>query len=43
MAERTIKDLSDSMAKIDFAVLTTRTDGGAFASRPMSNNGEVEY
>lgn len=43
MAEMTIKNLSDRMAKIDFAMLTTCTDGGAFASRPMSNNGDVEY
>ena len=43
MAEMTIKNLSDKMAKIDIAMLTTCTDGGAFASRPMSNNGEVEY
>jgi general stress protein 26 len=43
MAEMTIKNLSDKMAKIDFAMFTTCTDGGAFASRPMSNNGEVEY
>lgn len=43
MDDMTIKNLSDNMAKIDFAMLTTRTDGGSFASRPMSNNGEVEY
>lgn len=43
MADMTLKNLSDRMAKIDFAMLTTCTDGGAFASRPMSNNGEVEY
>jgi len=39
----TLKDLSDKMAKIDFAMLSTRTEGGGVASRPMSNNGEVEY
>jgi general stress protein 26 len=43
MTEMTLKNLSDRMAKIDFAMLTTCTDGGAHASRPMSNNGEVEY
>lgn len=43
MAEMTLKDLSDKMAKIDFAMLSTRTSGGAVASRPMSNNGDVEY
>ncbi|MBB5729325.1 general stress protein 26 [Sphingomonas prati] len=36
-------DLSGKMGKIDFGMLSTRTDGGAIASRPMSNNGEVEY
>lgn len=40
---KTLHDLSDAMRKIDFGMLTTRTEGGAFASRPMSNNGEVEY
>ena len=43
MADMTLKDLSAKMAKIDFAMLSTRTDGGAVASRPMSNNGEVKY
>ena len=43
MAAMTLKDLSDKMAKIDFAMLSTRTEGGGVASRPMSNNGEVEY
>ena len=39
----TLKDLSKRMAKLDFAMLSTRTENGALASRPMSNNGEVEY
>jgi len=43
VAAMTLKDLSDKMAKIDFAMLSTRTEGGGVASRPMSNNGEVEY
>ncbi len=43
MADMTLKDLSDRMAKIDFAMLSTRTASGAVASRPMSNNGQVEY
>lgn len=43
MADMTLPDLSKHMAKIDFAMLSTRTDNGALASRPMSNNGEVEY
>ena len=43
MSTMTMKDLSKAMGKIDFAMLTTRTDGGQLATRPMSNNGEVEY
>lgn len=39
----TLDALSKQMAKIDFAMLSTRTQGGAMASRPMSNNGDVEY
>jgi len=43
MADRTLQDLSKTMADIDFAMLSTRTEGGDIASRPMSNNGDVEY
>ena len=39
----TLHDLAKAMGKIDFAMLTTRTDGDQLATRPMSNNGEVEY
>jgi general stress protein 26 len=38
-----LKFLSENMRAIDFGMLSTRTKGGAFASRPMSNNGEVDY
>lgn len=38
-----LKFLSDNMRRIDFGMLSTRTEEGAFASRPMSNNGEVDY
>lgn len=38
-----LKFLSDNMKMIDFGMLSTTTEGGAFASRPMSNNGEVDY
>ena len=31
------------MRDIDFGMLSTRAENGAIASRPMSNNGEVEY
>ena len=43
MSTMTMKDLSHAMKKIDFAMLTTRTDSGQLATRPMSNNGEVDY
>ena len=43
MTEMTLKDLSDAMADIDFCLLSTRTEGGEIAARPMSNNGEVAY
>ncbi len=42
-SEMTLKDLAKKIADIDFTMLSTRTGGGAIASRPMSNNGDVEY
>jgi general stress protein 26 len=39
----TKQDLSKAMAKIDFTMLTTRTESGELATRPMSNNGDVEW
>lgn len=43
MADRTLADISEKMRDIDFTVLSTRTEGGAIAARPMSNNREVDY
>lgn len=43
MAELTLKEISEKMRDIDFAMLSTRTEGGSLAGRPMSNNREVEY
>jgi general stress protein 26 len=43
MAKKTLAELAQAMRDIDFAMLSTRTEGGAIAARPMSNNGEVEY
>ena len=43
MADLSLKEISEKMRDIDFAVLSTRTEGGALAGRPMSNNREVEY
>lgn len=38
-----LSDLSEAMRDIDFAVLTTKTENGEIAGRPMSNNRDVEY
>ena len=43
MAERTIADVAEKMRDIDFCMLSTRTETGAIAARPMSNNREVDY
>ena len=43
VSEMTVSDLAKKMKDIDFALFSTRTDGGLIASRPMSNNGDVEY
>ena len=43
MAELTLSDISEKMRDIDFAILSTRTQSGAIAARPMSNNRQVEY
>jgi general stress protein 26 len=43
MAAMTLADVSKTMAKIDFAMLSTRSANGEISSRPMSNNGDVEY
>jgi general stress protein 26 len=43
MAEKTLTELAGKMKDIDFAVLSTRTGGGAIAGRPMSNNREVDF
>lgn len=43
MADKTLADLAEKMKDIDFTVLSTRTDNGAIAARPMSNNREVEF
>lgn len=43
MGSRTLQDIAAKMREIDIAFLTTRTDGGEIAARPMSNNADVEY
>jgi general stress protein 26 len=43
MPERTLADIAEKMRDLDFCMLSTRTESGAIASRPMSNNREVAY
>lgn len=43
MADKKLADISEKMRDIDFAILSTRTENGAIAGRPMSNNREVDY
>jgi general stress protein 26 len=43
MKQKTLEDISERMAGIDIAVLSTHTEGGQIANRPMSNNGDVAY
>jgi general stress protein 26 len=43
MADKSISDLAEKMKDIDFAILSTRTEGGALAGRPMSNNRQVDF
>jgi general stress protein 26 len=43
MKHKTIEEVSKRMAGIDIAILSTHTDSGQIANRPMSNNGDVQY
>lgn len=43
MPSKTLSEIAAKMRDIDIAMLSTHTDGGAIAGRPMSNNGEVDY
>jgi general stress protein 26 len=40
---KTLAELAEIMKGIDFAMLSTHSDGGAIAGRPMSNNRQVDY
>lgn len=40
---KTLADIAKDMAGIDIAILSTHTEGGEIANRPMSNNGDVAY
>lgn len=41
MAQLSLRELTDRMAKLDFAMLATRSASGGLTARPMSNNGDV--
>ncbi|WP_113564689.1 pyridoxamine 5'-phosphate oxidase family protein [Hyphomicrobiales bacterium] len=43
MPQKSLSEVAKKMRDIDIAMLSTHTDGGAIAARPMSNNGEVDY
>lgn len=43
MSQKTLKDLAKQMRDIDIAVLSTHSEGGQIAGRPMSNNRDVDY
>jgi general stress protein 26 len=43
MATMTLEQVAEKMRDIDFAILSTRTEGGAIAGRPMSNNRDVDF
>ncbi len=43
MADMTLKDIAEKMSGIDIAILSTHTEGGQIANRPMSNNGDVTF
>ena len=43
MTKLTLAEIREKMRDIDFSVLTTRSDGGSIAGRPMSNNRDVDF
>ena len=43
MSTMTLAKLSEELSDIDFGMLSTHAEDGTIASRPMSNNGDVEY
>jgi general stress protein 26 len=40
---KTLAGLAGIMKDVDFAMLSTHSDGGTIAARPMSNNRDVDY
>ena len=43
MSTWTLADIAKKMKDFDFCFLSTHSEGGTIAGRPMSNNGDVEY
>jgi general stress protein 26 len=43
MSKKSLADIAKEMAGIDIAILSTHTESGEIANRPMSNNGDVSY
>lgn len=43
MAKNNLKEISSKMRNLDICMFTTQTGRGLLTSRPMSNNGDVEY
>jgi general stress protein 26 len=43
MSKKSLAEIAKEMAGIDIAILSTHTDNGEIANRPMSNNGDVTY
>ena len=39
---QSLSDIAAKLAEIDTAMFVTKTEGGAIAARPMSNNGDVQ-
>ena len=43
MPKTSLAEIAKDMAGIDIAILSTHTENGEIANRPMSNNGDVAY
>ncbi|MES2645814.1 MAG: pyridoxamine 5'-phosphate oxidase family protein [Bacteroidota bacterium] len=43
MATKDLSAISSRMKKLDICMMTTQSGRGVLTSRPMSNNGDVEY
>jgi general stress protein 26 len=43
MSKKSLAEIANEMAGIDIAILSTHTENGEIANRPMSNNGDVAY